>query len=162
MCNIFGQAHAQIDKFSDGKKMFDPKVVAFKVEKNHKVNKTDVKNAVNYLKKCKEMLDKAAADFTIAGIQWTFNPNNIPILKTLKALQPSKKDSYITRMRTVKDSAYKFLLSNYQETLTVQIQTLQAQCRRVVMLAARKKTSESDMEDIRELNNIIEQLTDMM
>lgn len=162
MQNLFGKAHAQAHKFSDGKLMFIVKDVAFKVETNHKVNKTDVKNAVAYLKKCKEELDKAAKDFSIAITKWYFNPNRIPILKVLNALQPSKKDSYIARMRTVKESAYKYLLSNYKQTLTTQIQMLQAQCRKVVMLAARNKTSESDIEDIKELNTIIEQLTDLM
>lgn len=119
-----------------------------KFEKNHKITKSDVKNSVSYLKKSEGVFISANNEYKNALKK--FYKSNFNSLKN-----GNKIENY--RIKTI-DA----ITNTYKSLLSMQISTYMMQCRNTIKLAARKKVSESDIEEIKELNSIIEQLTDMM
>lgn len=128
------------------------KKVAYRVEKNHKVTKSDVKDAVAFLKKdlASEIskLEKSTSSTSI-GLSYNIKSNTIG---------KSAEDKLKIKISDMEEDTKSFLKLNYEKIKIAQLKTLQKQSRLVILKAARQKVSESEVNESIKADSILEEM----
>ena len=126
--------------------------VAYRVEKNHKVTKSDVKDAVAFLKKdlASEIskLEKSTSSTSI-GLSYNIKSNTIG---------KSAEDKLKIKISDMEEDTKSFLKLNYEKIKIAQLKTLQKQSRLVILKAARQKVSESEVNESIKADSILEEM----
>ena len=148
-----GEATEKSAEMIGGNSIALVKDLAVKEQINHKVTKQDVKFAVDYLKNVDRRIDEAEREFNkiLGSIYFGSSTNS-------RTIGRDKDERIIKQIIRHEKEIIENIQLNYRKIVLKQLKIMQTQCRKVIMLAARTKATESDIKEAEDMNSLLEQL----